>query len=238
MYRRIIPYSITKDVLLRNASYYNLFVAFAKQACARHSTPYRPVPCLADNELVELWLTSIFLENRGKTRPASGRRAINAKRKALGIPELPRFGNIAKICAAAQRQAATSIKKSASLPIAFIKDIVDAYRLSPVCYRLQVAPMTAIGFLCIMRLGELKKLFRTAFCFVLGNLVEVPAVKRRRLTQAGLPPLNSIRALKIHCPWRKTSRNHGTWLLTSDRKIIHMMHIHLANLAQLQYQEP
>ena len=233
-----IPFSATCQKFVRNNSFIRLFNDFAVKMCAAENRTYDSIQCLKNDELVEMWLSTIVEEDCGATRPASARKAINAKRLALRLPALPKFSTTTDLVKCAKAKNPKAVKKSEVASKSMITEIINAYETSTAWWMLQFALMTAIGFLCLLRFGEVRQFVSDGIKLVQVGVREVQPLKFRRdgsVILQPLPPARLVIAIRLLCPFRKTTQTEGSWLTVTDTKTITMMMIHLHNMRRLLY---
>lgn len=231
MYRYQLPVGLKAGSLKRIHSYLQLFKAFAMDMCQKQRIPFVPMSCFRDNELAELWISDIAAENKGKTRPASARRALNAKRLMMNIAPLPVGGAISKTCSAAIRMAAQTVKQSLSLHVDRVKQIQTAYASSKLWYLRQVALITAFGFLALLRFGEICSVRKLGVRLVSGTLQQMSPCRTVSegivIVKQHLPHCDSVRAIQVCLSSRKTSQGRAAWVTVSDNLVCSMMVTHL-----------
>ena len=233
-----LPYSATSQKFERNNSFIRLFYEFAENMCREEQRPFNRLFCLANDELVEMWISTVLEEECGSTRPANARKAINAKRLALRLPALPKFSTVSALVKTAKAKHPKTVKKSQVASKKMINSIIDSYKHSPRWWELQFALMTAVGFLCLLRLIEVRQFLHGGVKLVLRNADQIsPRIKLRdgSAIYPPLPPINDVVAIRLYCPFRKTTRHHGSWISFTDPKTMTMMLRHLHNLRFLSY---
>ena len=239
MYAKQIPFAGALQTISRKNSYIRLFYEFAQDMCAAENRPFDKLACLGDDELVEMWISDIVEEDCGATRPGAARTAMNTKRKALFMAPLPKRANVTTLVNAAKNKAPKNVKKSAKFSKARIRQVVDYYKSSAVWYLVMFALATALGFLCVLRLGEVVQLYLRGIKLVRydGSEVSVKIVSIRGMVLwPVLPPVSDVLAVRLYLPFRKTIRANGSWILISDPRVRNMFVRHLLNLRHLRYE--
>ena len=239
MYANQVPFAGALQTITRKNSYIRLFFEFAREMCADEGRHFDKLSCLRDDELVELWISDIVAEDCGSTRPAAARTAMNTKRKALHMAPLPKRANVTTLVNAAKAKAPKNVKKSAKFSKQRIREIVDHYyKKSAVWYELMFALATALGFLCVLRLGEVVQLILQGVKLVVPGGKEIAAKVisiRGKVFWPILPPVASVLAIRLYLPFRKTTRANGSWILVSDPRVRDMFVRHLHNLRALGF---
>ena len=228
--RYLYPAVVDPQTISRKNSYCNLFLSFAERFCKDHFMMFKPVGCYADDDLCCLFIKHICKQKGGKTRPASALRALNAKRATINIPPLPVGGEITNLIKAAKRNSPTMVKKSSGISVVYVKRIVNAYAFSMVWFLRMIALMTALGFLCLLRLGEVRSVLLSGVVFVCFDFKQHTSRSREPL-----PEVSTIRAVQLYLPFRKTSQTHGSFITCSDPSVIIMLHKHVSFLRQSGY---
>ena len=239
MYRYQIPIGVSAQTIQRKCSFLKLFEDFAKKMHAAQGLQYDSATAIADNELVEMWISEIANEDTGKTRPGSARGAINTKRLIMNIPPLPVGGVITNTCASAMRSAASATKQTLSIHVDRVRQITIVYAPSQIWHRRQIALMTTLGFLALLRLGEVRLMLKLGVILVLHSLHEVTACHQQSpgviSVIQSLPRPDAVRALQLCIGPRKTSKHRGSWITISDPTLCSMMVVHLYYLRSVQH---
>ena len=233
-----IPFSATSQKFVRNNSFIRLFYDFAKKMCQDEGRTFDPLACLRSDELVEMWISEIIDEDCGATRPASARKAINAKRFAMRMPALQKFSTTTDLVKCAKAKSPKTVKKTEVASKKMINAIIEEYKLSPHWWMLQFVLMTAIGFLCLLRFGEIRQFVSDGVKLVQVGMLEVQPLafmRNRTVVLRPIPPAHLVIAVRLLCPFRKTTQTKGSWITFSDRKTINMMVAHLHNMRRLGY---
>lgn len=237
MYRYQVPMGVSTGNLSRTCSYVDLFRSFATWMCAQQQIPFNEMDCIQDNELVEMWISTVAAENKGKTRPASARTALNTLRKLHNLTELPVGGTITKLCKGATRVAATTTKQTLCIHRDNVKKIADAYSRRSFWFLRQIGTITVVGFVLLLRFGEARKLLKMGIRIITIHLQELTpcyiSFGGACHVLPNLPPLQQVRAIDFCITSRKTSTTHSSWITASDRTLCGLILQHLATLREL-----
>ena len=239
-HRYLYPAVVDPQKISRLNSFCDSFLTFAKRLCEAHSRVFHPVECLSDNDLCGLFIKHVCRENRDKTRPASALRSLNAKRATIGVPALPVGGDISDIIKAAKRNSPKMVKKSSGIDVVYVKRIVKHFTFSGVWFQRMVALMTALGFLCLLRLGEVRSILIVGVVFVhhdfQQNVAAPTALSDRSfLLSVPLPNVAVVRAVQLYLTFRKTSQTQGSFITCSDPNVIMLLHRHVTFLRSIAY---
>ena len=237
MYRHQVPMGAASGNFTRTHSYVQLFRSFAAWMCSQQKIPFVELDCVQDNELAEMWISSVAAENKGKTRPASARTALNTLRKLHNFPELPVGGTITRLCKAATRVAASTTKQTLCLHTNSVRTIAKAYASQSCWFLRQIGTVTVVGFVLLLRFGEARKLVKMGLRIVLPGFREITPCyidcNGGYRILPSLPSLQQTRAVQFCLTSRKTSTNHSSWVTASDKTLCGLILRHLATLRDL-----
>ena len=239
MYRYQLPLSLHKDTIKRKCAWLDKFFAFAADMYRQQGLPYNTREAIADDELAEMFISEVAAEDKGKTRPASARAAINTKRAILSLPKLPVGGAITNTCTAALRNEAATIKQTLSIHVDRIRQIVTTYGTSPRWDRRMLSLITALGFAALLRLIEVRSIRKLHVKLVLHSFHEVsPCFTLDNVhfhVAHSLPRLTDVRAILVCIGPRKTTKKHGSWITISDPTVCSMLIVHLHYLRAVEH---
>lgn len=194
------------------------FRDFAKSMCVDSGRSYHTDACLADNMLCYLFLVRVANEDRGSTRPVAARRALNRQRRRAGMRSLNDDPRVADLINGVRNARPRLKKQMESLDVNDVAAIADAWGASGCWWKTMVALMTAMGFLTLMRCGEMIQLLRRGVVLVLKSGAEVNLGSCDRL-----PELEDIVGVLILVVWRKSRQAANAWLPFSCRQTIALL---------------
>ena len=103
--------------------------------------------------------------------------------------------------------------------------IAEEWGCSRDWWQVQSALLIALGFVCILRLGEARALKIRDILVVFHDGREVAMEDLSTLPRQG-----KIRGLFIHLRWRKEQQSHDTWVPVTCRTVIRLLLRHMALL--------
>ena len=125
--------------------------------------------CLADNTLCYLFLVEVANKDKGSTRPTAARRALNRQRTTRDLPSLNDDVRISALIKVVRNARPQLRRQMESLDISDVKAVSDSWGRSAVWWKLMMALMINVGFLTVMRCGELVRLLRLGVILVLHS---------------------------------------------------------------------
>lgn len=107
-----------------------------------------------------------------------------------------------------------TVVQALSLEADDVQRISESYGSSKEWFKVQLAAVVALGFVAILRLGELLALRQEDVMVVF----QAPITSLRRI-----PRLKEIKGLFIHLRWRKASQSHDTWIPVACGLVIRLL---------------
>jgi len=202
-----LPFARSGGTWARKGSWLKKFFAFAKNVCRESGKVRTEGECLRSNVMCRHFITFVAGEKKGVTRPRSARMVLSAARIKLGAPSLKDDPVISAVVDGAEAANPRTKKQSAGLTATMVKMIARGWGASSSWFFLQVALIISLGFVSLMRLGEIRKIYvdgvRVVFNdgseSLLGQLQAWPAV-------------DDIKGLLFHLPWRKNHKQLDCWV--------------------------
>ena len=201
------------------------FWHFAKKVCASSGKCFSEVSCLRSNIMCRHFVAAVAAENAGVTRPRSARMVLSAERKKRGWSSLSEDADISIIVSGAEAAAPHSKKQSAGLTRTMVRLIVEALGNAAAWWDRQVALMVVLGFVTIMRSGEMCALKRASVRLVYKDGSEIQAQKLKIL-----PKANALSGVLLHLPWRKNHKHLDCWIPLACPSTISLLLNHITYL--------
>lgn len=204
---KFMPGSWSSGTWSRQGSWMQKFFAFAQGVC-RQSQKYRTRDqCTASPVMCRHFLVHVAGEKKGITRPRSARAALSKYRISRGWTSLTGDQAIAAIVRSAEAAESRTKKQSAGLTSAMVKFVVKKWGSSRSWWKRQCSTMMALGFVSLMRLGEIRSLQRAGVrvTFRDGREADVQEMDI-------LPDPRYVSGMLLHLPWRKNHVAQDCWV--------------------------
>ena len=217
-----LPYAKSEGTWGRKGSWLQKFFAFAQKIC-RHSGRRRSDDdCLRSNVMCRHFITHVAEQRGGVTRPRSARMVLSAARAKLGAPSLSEDPTISAVVNATEAASPRTKKQSPGLTNTMVKCVRRGWGKSGKWFNNQIALIMALGFVSLMRLGEMCKLHfhGVRVVFYDGSEALLQTFKR-------LPAGRSIKGVLFHLPWRKNHTHVDCWVPVACAVTIDLLLHHL-----------
>ena len=191
----------------RLGSWMQKFFAFAATICRKSGRYKSRQQCLASTVMCRHFIAHVAKEDTGVTRPRSARAALSKQRLSRGLSSLNVCPSISSIVDAAEAAQPRTKKQSAGLTATMVRCVRRRWGVSVLWWERQVATIMVLGFVSIMRLGEIcsLRLEGVRATFLDGR-------ERELITMKPLPAPGQLRGLLVHLPWRKNHRAQDCWV--------------------------
>ena len=194
------------------------FFQFAEKIC-RSSGQYKTrAQCVASNVMCRHFIAHIAEEDKGVGRARSARAALSTYRTRRGWTTLTTDPAIKAIVDGVESANPRTKRQSAGLTAAMVRYIVKKWGTSKSWWRRQIATMVCLGFVSIMRLGEIRGLQRKGIrlCFADGSECNLHELKR-------VPDASKVAGVLLHLPWRKNHVNVDCWVPVACKSTIRLL---------------
>ena len=162
--------------------------------------------CLASSVMCRHFIASIANEG-GVTRPRSARAALSKYRQKRGWTSLNGDGAISAIVDGHEAANPRTKRQSAGFSSLMVKRVVRIWGRSALWWQRQVATIMALGFVSIMRLGEMCSIQRSGVRIVFRDGSEADVQELHKL-----PALRRLKGMLFHLPWRKNHVAKDCWV--------------------------
>ena len=190
----------------RQGAWLTKFFAFAKKLCAASGKYRTPDQCLASSVMCRHFIATVANEG-GVTRPRSARAALSKYRQKRGWISLNADAAIAAIVRGHEAQNPRTKRQSAGFSALMVKRVVNAWGKSSSWWQRQVATLMVLGFVSIMRLGEMCSIRRSGIRLVFRDGSEANVQDLRKL-----PAMSRLKGMLFHLPWRKNHVAQDCWV--------------------------
>ena len=204
---KYMPHARSAGTLSKTDSWVQKFFVFAQKICRESGQPRSDLQCLASNNMCRHFITHTAEEDKGFSRARSARTVLSMERKRRGLPELTEDMQIAAVVNGVETANPRTKKQSAGLTATMVKFIRKVWGKSRSWWKRQNAAMLTLGFVSIMRLGELVSLKRSRIHIVLKDGSEVELHKLK-----AWPARSMIVGMLLHLPWRKNHPGVDCWI--------------------------
>ena len=202
----------------RLGSWMQKFFKFAKNICRKAGNYKTSEQCLASTVMCRHFIAHVAKEDKGVTRPRSARAALSKQRLRRGWASLNGCPSISAIVDAAEAAQPRTKKQSAGLTATMVRCVRRRWGVSASWWERQVSTIMVLGFVSIMRLGEIcsLRLAGVRATFLDGSERDLVRLKP-------LPSPGKLRGLLVHLPWRKNHRAQDCWVPVACADAIALM---------------
>ena len=200
------------------ASWVSKFLAFATQISRQAGKFKTDQQLLASDNMCRHFIQHVADEMKGPTRARSARAALTSQRLRLGFVSLSGNADISAVVKAAEAQEPRTKKKAAGLTALMLRFLVKKWGKHRRWWQRQCATIFSLGFVSLMRLGEIITLLRKGVRVTYRDGSEEDLCKCRVL-----PPVNAIAGLLLHLPWRKNHVTQDCWIPVACPTVISLL---------------
>ena len=202
-----LPYAKSEGTWSRKGSWLTKFFQFSRNVCRESGRVRSEDECLRSNVMCRHFITFVAGEQKGVSRPRSARTVLSAARAKLGVPSLKDDPVISAVVQGAEAANPRTKKQSAGLTATMVKLVVRRWGKSSKWFHVMVALIVALGFVSLMRLGEIRKLHSDGVRVVFNDGSEALLSKLKLM-----PAVGEIKGLLFHLPWRKNHTHLDCWV--------------------------
>lgn len=217
-----LPHAKSEGTWARKGSWLGKFFKFARDVCRKSAQLRSDDECLRSNVMCRHFITHVAGQQRGVTRPRSARMVLSAARAKLGAPSLSDDPMISAVVDGTEASNPRTKKQSPGLTDTMVKCVRQGWGKSRKWHRNQIALIMALGFVSLMRLGEIRKLHYEGVRVVFDDGSECLL---RDLKE--LPRNDSIKGALFHLPWRKNHKYLDCWVPVACAITIDLLFHHL-----------
>ena len=216
----------------RQNSWLSKFFKFASDLCTASGNLRTSDQCLASSVMCRHFIASVANEG-GVTRPRSARAALSKYRQKRGWTSLNNDEAISAIVSGHEAANPRTKRQSAGFSSLMVKRVVRTWGKSASWWRRQVATLMALGFVSIMRLGEMCSIQRAGIRIVFRDGSEADVTGLRKL-----PSMSRLKGMLFHLPWRKNHVAQDCWVPVACTLTIRLVLHQLRSLRQRSCKNP
>lgn len=205
------------------------FAGFARSMCSANGVRYEAKLMRADDDLCCLFLTEIADQMAGVSRVVAARRALSGQRLRENAGSLNAVHDVTLLVDGVRNAQPKTKHQVESLDVNDVITIAEALDQSAAWHERQLGLLISVGFITIMRYGELQRVRRDGIRLVLSSGEE-----RTLSSCARLPEASTVCGMLIHLPWRKSKQNADAWIPMSCAVTISRLLVHEQTLRNLR----
>ena len=213
-----MPSARSEGAWSRQGSWMAKFAVFARGICKESGIARTLNKCAASNTMCRHFIASVAKEGGGVTRPRSARAALSKYRQQRGLVSLTGDEAIAAIVRGSESQQPATKKQAAGFTDTMVRLVVRRWGSSKSWWQRQIATIMSLGFVSIMRLGEMCKLRRAGIRVVYHDGSEC-ALQDLVI----LPTPSRVKGLLLHVPWRKNHVSQDCWVPVACKVTIRLI---------------
>ena len=176
---------------------------------------------LADNELCQLFICSLLRGKVGFSVPRAARRFLSNARRRLGFQSLNLDEALRDNITGYERSMPRTVVQALSLAVDDVQRIAETWGTLKDWWKVQTALLIALGFVGILRLGEVRALKIRDVHVVLWDGREIALEDL-----VSLPRVKKVKGLFVHLRWRKASQSHDTWIPVACATVVRLLFRH------------
>ena len=173
---------------------------------------------LADTELCKLFIQSLFKKNVKFSVPRACRRYMSGARERLHMSSLNNDVELRDLIRGFERSMPRTVVQALSLQVDDVQRIANVWGESNEWWKVNLATLIALGFVCILRGVEVRKVRIEGVRLVLKAGGEVSAADA-----SCLPLLQALQGAYIHLVWRKADQTHDVWVPVACRLTLRLL---------------
>ena len=173
---------------------------------------------LADKELCKLFIQSLFKKKVKFSVPRACRRYLSGARERLFLSSLNEDVELSDLIKGFERSMPRTVVQALSLHVDDVQRIATQWGHSKDWWKVNLATLIALGFVCILRGVEVRKVRIEGVRLVRKAGGEVSASE-----VPILPNLNELQGAYIHLVWRKADQTHDVWVPVACRLTLRLL---------------
>ena len=220
-----MPHARGKGTWAKRASWMRKFHDFSRQVCNKSGVHRSAEQCLQSENMCRHFIAHVAMQDKGSTRPRSARMVLSTERAKRGWSSLSDNPTISAIIEGVEAAQPFTRKQSAGITRTMVRFIVNKYGKANSWWKRQTALMIALGFVSLMRSGELCTIKRSGVRFVYADGSEAMSRTLKRL-----PKPTALKGVLLHLPWRKNHKDRDCWIPVSCKHTLVMLLKHVSFL--------
>lgn len=229
----IMPTARSGPWWTKTLSWIDKFLVFARDHSRKAGKFYSDLQLLASNNMCRHFITHVSEENNARTRPRSARAALSSYRQRLGFKSLAGDSAIADVVNGHEAANPTTRRQAAGLTEIMLRFISNRWGRSSAWWNRQCSASFELGFVSLMRLGEIISLKRVGIKVVFKDGSEV-----RLCDLKVIPKVTEVAGLLFHLPWRKNHTKQDCWIPVACRQVIASILRQVATLRAMRSRTP
>ena len=206
----LMPTARSQGTWSRADSWLRKFFGFARQVARKSGKCRTDKQLLASDNMCRHFITQLARESsngKGFSRPRSARTALSSYRQRLGFTSLSGNFAVSAVVSGAEAAAPRTKRQAAGLVTPMLKLIIAKWGSSSQWWQEQCTAAFALGFVSIMRLGEICSLRRKGIrvTFKDGSEMDLASLKV-------MPDVTKLSGMLVHLPWRKNHTTMDCWV--------------------------
>ena len=204
------------------------FFAFAKKLCQASGKFLTPEQCVASGVMCRHFIATVANEG-GVTRPRSARAALSKYRQQRGWTSLNSDDAISAIVRGHEAATPRTRRQSAGFSALMVRRVAAVWGKSVSWWKRQIAAVMTLGFVSIMRLGEMCTIRRSGVRVVFNDGSEADVQNLHKL-----PASCQIKGLLFHLPWRKNHLAQDCWVPVACQQTIQLVLTQVRTLRRMR----
>lgn len=229
----IMPAAKSGPLWTKTLSWLKKFLLFARDLSKQAGKHYSDTQLMASNNMCRHFITHVSRQDTGRTRPRSARASLSSYRQRIGFTSLTGDEAIADVIRGHEAARPATRRQSAGLTVAMLRFISKSWGRSESWWKRQCAATTELGFVSLMRLGEIISLKRMGIRVTFRDGSEAKLANMRVL-----PKLSAVAGLLFHLPWRKNHVAQDCWIPVACKQVIASILRQVATLRAMGAKSP
>ena len=217
----------------KTLSWIDKFLTFARSLSKQAGKRYTDQQLIASNNMCRHFITHISEHTDARTRPRSARTALSAYRQRLGFKSLIHDEAIADVVKGHESARPATKRQAAGLNSEMLGYISKVWGNSSEWWKRQCATMFELGFVSLMRLGEIISLRRDGIKLVFKDGSETTLTDLKKM-----PSPDKVDGLLFHLPWRKNHVAQDCWIPVACGKVTNSVFRQVTTLDSLRSKSP
>ena len=230
---RIMSSSKSSALWSKTLSWVDKFLSFARDLSKQAGKRYSDEQLIASNNMCRHFITHVSAHSDARTRPRSARTALSAYRQRLGFKTLTNDEAISDVVKGHESARPATKRQAAGLNSAMLHYISKVWGSSSEWWKRQCATIYALGFVSLMRLGEIISLKKDGIKVVFKDGSEITLTDLKKM-----PRLDKVEGLLFHLPWRKNHVAQDCWIPVACDKVTTSVFCQVTTLGSLRSRSP
>ena len=226
-----MPAAKSNALWTKTLSWVGKFLTFARALSKQAGRVCTDKQLLSSNNMCRHFLTHVSEQGDARTRPRSARAALSSYRLRLGLTSLADDEAISDIVKGHEAARPTTRRQAAGLTSTMLSYISKKWSSDSSWWKRQCAAIFELGFVSLMRLGEIISLRRNAIKVVLKDGSELDLSDLKRFP-------DEVTGLLLHLPWRKNHVAQDCWIPVACAQVIRSIFQQVTSLRAMRCPSP